>query len=212
VSRKHFWQRLSRKGKRVCIVLSIALMLAVVICLLWDAPPQGVYLNQAGEIPIITDILPEDSAGRTAQQRHIRYLVIHETGNAKQGADAEAHNEYLHSKEQKNIALSWHYTVDDHCIYHHLPDDETAYHAGERKGNLYGIGIEICVNKDGNYAQAVENAAQLCACLLYAYDLRLEDVKQHYDFSGKNCPEQLRKGDGWQNFLNLVEQYQHSVQ
>ena len=35
-------------------------------------------------------------------------------------------------------------------IYHHLPDDETAYHAGDgmekNGGNMNGIGIEMCVN------------------------------------------------------------------
>ena len=208
---KQPWRRLSRRGKYTVLV-AVLVLIGCVVCVLWrSTPPQGVYLEQAGEVSVITDILPSEYAGRTEQKRHIRYLVIHETGNTKVGADAAAHNSYLHSEEQKTIPLSWHYTVDDRMIYHHLPDDEVAYHAGERNGNLYGIGIEICVNKDGDYQQALANGAMLCACLLDAYDLDLEDIKQHYDFSGKNCPENLRKNEHWQTFLQMVQTAQQSL-
>ena len=65
--------------------------------------------------------------------------------------------------------VSWHYTVDDHEIYHHLPDDEPGYHAGDLMeadgGNMNGVGIEMCVNEDGNYEQTLVNAERLCARL-----------------------------------------------
>ena len=77
--------------------------------------------------------------------RDIKYIVIHETDNFKAGADAKAHNDFLLSQANTQ-ELSWHYTVDDHEIYHNLPDDEAAYHASDHLkqdgGNLNGIGID----------------------------------------------------------------------
>ena len=108
------------------------------------------------------------------QTREIKYLVIHETDNFSGGADAAAHNSFIHQNaDADNGIVSWHYTVDDHQIYHHLPDTETAYHAGdmmtEDGGNMNGIGIEMCVNEGGNYEQTLINTeklcAQLCLCL-----------------------------------------------
>lgn len=162
-------------------------------------------------IPVYTDYLDPDWRGRTEVHRRIRYLVIHETGNTEAGADAELHNRYLHSAEQKDTPLSWHYTVDDHQIYHHLPDDERGYHASDTSvdggGNECGIGIEICVNADGDYDKAVDNTAHLAADLLKRYHLSLDDVKQHGDFTSKNCPEHLREGDNYAQFLEKIKTY-----
>lgn len=162
-------------------------------------------------IPLYTDFLENDWQGRTGEKHKIKWLVIHETGNPAAGADAAMHNRYLHSEEQKDVPLSWHYTVDDHQIYHHLPDSERGYHASDTEvrggGNDCGIGIEICVNADGNYAQAVDNAAHLAAELLNRYHLSISDVKQHGDFTSKNCPEHLREGDNYEQFLMKIKKY-----
>ncbi|MFQ9127380.1 MAG: N-acetylmuramoyl-L-alanine amidase [Butyricicoccaceae bacterium] len=96
---------------------------------------------------------------------------MHETDNFSAGADAAAHNSFIHQNADADSGIvSWHYTVDDHEIYHHLPDTETAYHAGdvmtEGGGNMNGIGIEMCVNAGGNYEQTLINTEKLCAQLL----------------------------------------------
>ena len=162
-------------------------------------------------IPLYTDYMDEDWRGRTGVKHRIKWLVIHETGNFAAGADAAMHNRYLHSEEQKNTPLSWHYTVDDRQIYHHLPDWEKGYHASDSGtkggGNDCGIGIEICVNEDGDYQQAVDNAAYLAAELLNRYHLDISAVKQHGDFTQKNCPERLREGDHYEQFLQKIETY-----
>jgi len=206
--RNVYWH-ITRRGKIVIGVLLTAMVLFGVYQ--YNKAPQGVNLAYAEDVPIITDILSEDYKGRSGIKRHIRYVVIHETANHDIGSDAAAHNEFLHSSVQKEVQLSWHYTVDDTEIYHHLPDDEIAWHAGDRLkrkgGNACGIGVEICVNEDGDYGKAVQNAAKLTANLLKVYDLKLEDVKQHYDFSGKNCPQTIRREETWQDFLNQVEYY-----
>ncbi len=50
----------------------------------------------------------------------------HETGNPGRNADAESHNNYLH-EEADSQQKSWHYTVDGHEIYYHIPDNEIAF-------------------------------------------------------------------------------------
>ena len=82
------------------------------------------------------------------------------TGNAAKGADAAAHGAYLDSAAGEDDLVSWHYTVDDHAIVQHLPDYETAYHAGDGKdgpGNATSIAVEICVNAGGDFEAAKAN-------------------------------------------------------
>ena len=67
--------------------------------------------------------------------------------------------------------------------------------------------MEICVNDDGDYAQAVDNAAKLTAYLLDYYGLGIENIKQHHDFMEKNCPQIMRDTGGWETFLQKVEGY-----
>ena len=135
--------------------------------------------------------------------RTVESITIHETANTSEGADAEAHSDYLSTTSDE---VSWHYTVDDHQIYQHLPDNEEAWHSGDREGNHSSIGIELCVNADGNFDQTMENAAKLTAFLLKEYDLTIDDVKQHYDFNGKDCPLIIRQEGRWDEFLGMVQQ------
>ena len=131
------------------------------------------------------------------------YITIHETGNPSRGADAAAHSKYLNGLQDK---ISWHYTVDDRCAYQHLPDWEGAFHAGDGSGdgNRKSIGIEMCVNQDGNYEQTLRNTAELVRQLMGTYGIPLSHVVQHNHWNGKDCPQQLRKAGRWQEFLNMV--------
>ena len=166
--------------------------------------PTNVY-----GVDVITDFIEENSHNRPGIKREIKYIVIHETGNDEYGSTAKNHSTYL--KKNSKVENSWHYTVDDHEIYHHLPDDEVGWHASDgltkNGGNLNGIGIEICVNDDGNFNQAVDNAARLTAYLLNAYRLDIKDIKQHADFTKKNCPENLRDTGQWDAFIEKVKEY-----
>ena len=136
-----------------------------------------------------------------------RYITIHETGNKASGADAEAHGAYLNSSAGEADLVSWHYTVDDHAIVQHLPDGETAYHAGDGKagtGNAQSIGIEICVNADGDFAKAKANAAALVRLLMEEHGIPIANVVQHNRWNGKDCPYAIRHTSGaWEAFLAL---------
>lgn len=182
---------------------------------------QGIYNRNAREleqsdcpteiqsIPVTTDFIPLGYAARTGTKRKIHYIVIHETDNKQANATAKAHNEYIHSYGETH-KLSWHYTVDENEIYHHIPDRETAFHAGDfikcEGGNRNGIGIELCVNQGSNFDTTLHNAAVLVAYLLDKYDLSIDDVKRHQDFSGKMCPNTLITEHRWNEFLTMVKQ------
>ena len=135
------------------------------------------------------------------------YITIHETGNAAKGADAAAHGAYLDSDAGERDMVSWHYTVDDHAIVQHLPDYETAYHAGDGKagpGNTTSIGIEICVNAGGDFEAAKANAAAMVRLLMEEHGIPLDNVVQHNRWNGKDCPKTIRATAGaWEAFLVL---------
>jgi len=160
-------------------------------------------------VQIIQDFIPPGRRNRPGYKLEPRYITVHDTANTSAGADARAHAQYLKGSTAASLPVSWHYTVDDKVIYQHLPLNENGWHASDGAngtGNRQSIGIEICENQDGNRAKAEANAAWLTAKLLKDYGLGLDRVKQHYDWSGKNCPRVLRgRKGGWQGFLAAVE-------
>jgi N-acetylmuramoyl-L-alanine amidase len=160
-------------------------------------------------IPIKVDLIPK--AKRPGYAMKPEYITIHQTGNTAKGANAAMHNKYVHSVAPNP---SWTFTVDDHEAYQHLPLDENGWHASDGTngtGNRKSIGIEICVNKDGSLAKAEANAAWLAAKLIKEVNTLKPFpacMKQHYDWSKKNCPAQIRgRKNGWANFLAAVESH-----
>ena len=177
--------------------------------------PLANTYNKGGQtMKIYEDIIERIGKVRPGTKRTKKWIVIHETGNPNKGANAKGHSDYLKNLAAANTTYtSWHYTVDDTCAYHHIPDDEVAWHASdsttEGGGNYAGIGIEICVNSDGDFAKARDNAAWLVAKLLKDNKLTIDSVKQHYDFAPdkKNCPETIRNKGLWNSFLDAVKKY-----
>ena len=147
-------------------------------------------------------ILERGKDTRIGVKRKIKYIVLHETDNVDKGANAKCHANYL--VRNSDYPKSWHYTVDSKEIYHHVPDNEVAYHAADKIGNLNGIGIELCVNKDGDFEKTFENATKLVAYLLKEYDLDIEAIKTHQDFSGKYCPRNILKNNRLEEFKEKV--------
>ena len=167
----------------------------------------AITLDEVHGIPVNHVYIPYDSSRRPGEIREIRFLTIHETDNRSSGADALAHSNWLIG--DTTDITSWHYTVDDHSIYHNLPDNEIAWNAGDNRsrdgGNMNGIGIEMCVNVSGDFDQTVRNTAWLCAELLQAYGLTPDDVYLHRDFMGKICPHRLITENKVTWFKELVQ-------
>ncbi|SMO55199.1 peptidoglycan-binding protein [Melghirimyces algeriensis] len=132
-----------------------------------------------------------------------RYITIHNTGNTDKGADADAHARLL--KRGNSRQASWHFTVDDEKVVQHLPTDEVGWHAGDGRGpgNMSSIGVEICENWDGDFAQAEANTAQLVRRLCDELDIPVSRVVPHRHWSGKNCPHRTLKH--WSQFIQKVK-------
>lgn len=158
-------------------------------------------------LSIIRDLIPQGRANRPDGSNPDTYITIHETGNYAEGANAAAHASWLKGDDAAGKKISYHYTVDDHSIYQHLTDDERAYHAGDGgsgPGNATSIGIEICVNADGDFTQAKINAAALVRLLMKRHGIPLGNVVQHNHWNGKDCPKTIRATAGaWEAFQAL---------
>lgn len=147
--------------------------------------------------------------GRSGKK--IEYLVIHDTGNPNKGAGANNHYLYFNGG---NRNASAHYFVDDKEILQLVEDSNTAWHVGDGK-NLYGInnsnsiGIEICVNSDGDYKKAVEKTIELTSYLMDKHNIPLNKVVRHYDASRKMCPRSMSDNNwkAWNEFKKALETY-----
>lgn len=105
-----------------------------------------------------------------------------------------------------NRQASWNWQVDDKEAIQSFGHMWACWAAGSDKGNKEGIQVEICVNSDGNYLKAVQNAAELVAKIMKDEKIPIERVVQHNYFSGKDCPRTMRSGKvSWSNFLQMVK-------
>ncbi len=174
----------------------------------------------AEDLKITEHFLPlENTLNRPNIKREVtEYIVIHDTGMAHPSATAKGLDEYQHIATRQ---ASWHFSVDDYEAYQELPLDEVAWHAGDGDthypetwlnekgfhlggGNHSGIGIETCIYQGIDFTRAMRNVAKLTANLLIKFNLSTNAVKQHSDFSGKNCPQTMRTAGRWDEFMQLV--------
>lgn len=137
------------------------------------------------------------------------YLTIHQTGNTSERANAMAHHNL---QARSGVGYGWHWQVDDEFAIQTHDHAFKIWHAGDGrgKGNTESISIEICVNSDGNYNQAVENGAKLAAMILKEENINISNMVQHNYWSGKDCPHEIRSGKNgitWTDFVNKVKNY-----
>ncbi len=140
---------------------------------------------------------------KTERKEKPRYIVVHTTGNTRKGADAAAHFSYWNSK---NVGQSADFVVDENGALQ--INDYTKYytwHCGDGKGrygitNQNSIGVEICVNEDGDFSRALEHTVALLRRL--KGETGIENVVRHYDASRKMCPAALAEND-WEKWKEL---------
>ncbi|MFE8704143.1 N-acetylmuramoyl-L-alanine amidase family protein [Cytobacillus sp. FJAT-54145] len=131
------------------------------------------------------------------------YITIHETANTAKGANDLAHARLQYNGNRRQA--SWHLQVDEDSCYQSLPFNEAGIHAGDGvngKGNRKSIGIEICVNSDGDFEKAIHNASKVVAKLMKQFNIPSHKIVPHKHWSGKNCPARLLNGR-WQEFINI---------
>ncbi len=135
----------------------------------------------------------------------IKHIIYHDTGNHTPNANALAHANYLVSNDNAtNRARSWHYTVDENYVYHHIPDNEVTWQGDSYIAYAQSIGIETCVDYGSDLETTWHRTAKLMAGLLLKYNLTPADIKQHYDMNGKDCPRALRNSNMYTYAIDLV--------
>lgn len=72
-------------------------------------------------------------------------------------------------------------------------------------GGANGIGIETAMNNGSDIYLTWHYAAKLVAKLMIDFNLQLNRVKQHNNFSNKDCPRTMRNAGLWPNFLKMVQ-------
>lgn len=144
------------------------------------------------------------------QLRELRALVLHWTANTDRGADALANRNYFNLGTRPASA---HYVVDDSNIIQCVPDNEVAFHVGAKRylpagvkvmggmrggrltPNYFTIGMEMCVNVDGDWNRTYSNAVDMAAFLMLKYEIPA--LYRHYDITGKDCPKMMIEAAAW---------------
>ena len=158
---------------------------------------------------INTDFISKNNTyGRNTPE----YIVVHNTDNFAEGADAHAH---ALAQCRKNFQdMSAHYYVDDKEIIYQAADIcRGCWHVGiDYGGELFGIvnnrnsiGIEMCVQKGYDFEKAFENTVLLVKYLMNRTGIKADRVVQHYDVCLKNCPSEIRRHGAWERLKSDIE-------
>jgi len=145
------------------------------------------------------------------QIRELKAIVLHWTANLNKGANAKANRDYFNSTQRKASA---HFIVDEKEVIQCLPLNEVAYHCGDRNHrilkkdvkkygytkfgfslldekrltpNFYTIGVEMCVNSDGDFKETLRRTVKLIRYLKSIHGN--VPLVRHYDITGKKCPK-----------------------
>lgn len=129
----------------------------------------------------------------------IRYIVIHDTGNSAKEANAKSHFQYFNGGNRGSSADIF---VDDTSAWY--VNDYTKYyswHCGDGKGrcgiaNTNSVGVEMCINADGDYETAFANMVEVVRALMKELNIPADRVVRHFDASRKLCPKSMA-GDDW---------------
>ena len=146
----------------------------------------------------------------SARTQPVQYIVVHDTGNTAAGSNASAHFSYFNGGNRGSSADVF---VDDHSAWY--VNDYTKYyswHCGDGGGkygiaNANSVGVEMCVNADGDYSAAMQNTAKVVRSLMKELGVPFERVIRHYDASRKNCPASMsyNNWEKWKEFLAMLK-------
>lgn len=95
----------------------------------------------------IEHIAPIASNRPGTKMSQVLFVLVHDTANNKKDANGLAHANYV---ENGGGGTSFHYVVGNDGIYHLIPNDEVAYHAGDgtkQKFEYLDSGVKATVNQ-----------------------------------------------------------------
>ncbi|MFE1630400.1 N-acetylmuramoyl-L-alanine amidase [Brevibacillus reuszeri] len=161
----------------------------------------------------IREMLLTNKTARPGTKITPKGVVIHWTANERKGADAAANRSYFNNPTTEASA---HYIVDDKQIVQCLPENEMGYHVGAKSykpdalkqlssyPNNCTIGIEMCVNQDGDFKAMYQRTLELTADILKRYGWDVDHLWRHFDITGKNCPAYFVSDDYARRFTGLT--------
>ena len=146
----------------------------------------------------------------TRRSRPPGYIVVHDTGNTAAGANAQSHYKYFNGGNRGSSADIF---VDDREIL--CVNDYHAYytwHCGDGGGkygitNANSVGVELCINADGDPAAAYANLLACVRGLMAELHIPAARVVRHYDASRKRCPASFAADDWakWRQFQQEID-------
>ncbi len=122
----------------------------------------------------------------------VNKIVLHYVEN--HGSTAIANRNYFENlKYQERVSVSAHYIIGlEGEIIRVIPEDEVAYHSGNKEVNRKSIGIE-CTRPDSSGKMntcTYDSLVKLLAHISKKYNLNpTKDIIRHYDVTGKDCPK-----------------------
>lgn len=152
------------------------------------------------------NMLPSTASNYNTRKFDRKGILLHETANQSNGADAEMHGRYLKGQDARNRSVSWHGTVDDSQYVQHLPYTASHFSAGDGgggRGNTTLLSLEMCVNKDGDFDKTIKNAITIMCEWCEDFKLSHNTIELHQNITGKNCPATLLSRHG-KNTLSWI--------
>lgn len=150
---------------------------------------------------------------RSKRTSRILFIVVHDTGNVDVGANAQRHYQYFNGGNRGSSADIF---VDDMQALQ-VNDYHTYYswHCGDGHGkygitNNNSVGVEMCINSDGDYDKAFDNTVEVVKQLMSELNIDAAHVVRHYDASRKNCPASF-SGSGWARWLKFKKRLTEDI-
>lgn len=146
----------------------------------------------------------------TRRSQPPQYIVVHDTGNPAIGANARRHFAYFNGGNRGSSADIF---VDDREALV-VNDYHASYtwHCGDGRGkygitNANSVGVELCINADGDKDAAYANLLRCVRDLMAELDIPAERVVRHYDASRKRCPGSFVEDDWalWRQFKEAID-------
>ena len=131
-------------------------------------------------------------------------ITVHSTANPNSTARNERDNL---ARVENTRQASFHLVVDQKECIECIPLNEVSWHAADGfygEGNRTSISLEIC--ESGDRVKTLDNASTILAQLVRKKGWTLDELKRHFDWSGKDCPRifSANNWDGWEKFKNDV--------
>ena len=115
------------------------------------------------DFEVIENIAPKTNDNRDGRVKPKYYITVHDTGDTRDYHNAKFWSEVVRTQEWEvgHYSASFQYVTGNDGIYHNIPDNEVAYHAGDSTYfdyTLYDTGLTgentkpiVTISSDGYY-------------------------------------------------------------